>query len=208
MKRIAVVFLLLGSLVTCGPRQPAEPPATGTIGLPPATSGAEHEINIGDVEATVRILGTLAPESEAPNITVQTYEHALVVDLATITVSPPFPDELKVLFTTRGLRSFGVTPVAVRAKVFVDKKEVYSYALKFGLRAEYERPEEVVDVLAGLETIPDTMLVHVEAEAVLMPEGTNEVSLDPLTATASIERRTTIRSNPVRINFVKSAEAP
>ncbi len=208
MKPMLVVFLLISGLVACNAHESREPDEGSAIGLPPATSGAEHEVNIGDVEAQVRILGTLAPQSEADNVQVQVYEHGPVIDMATVTVNPPYPTELNVVFTTRALRDFPVTPVVVRAKVLVDKREIGSYATKFGVRATFEEREDVVDVLAGLDTIPESMLVHVEAEAVLMPQGTDEASVDPLTATASVERRTVIRSNPVRINFVGGQEAP
>ena len=63
-----------------------------------------------------------------------------------------------------------------------------------------------VNVLEGLSEVPDTMLIHVRADAWLMPEGTDESTLNPLTDTAPDQ--VTIMSNPVRINFVMEEEKP
>ena len=65
-----------------------------------------------------------------------------------------------------------------------------------------------MNVLAARTSLPDTMLVTIAVEALLMPDGTDPDTIDPMTAEVSEERYSlAVATPPVRIN-VKSAAAP
>ncbi|MCK5642982.1 MAG: hypothetical protein KAJ19_19400, partial [Gammaproteobacteria bacterium] len=65
-----------------------------------------------------------------------------------------------------------------------------------------------IDLLADLEELPTTMLVIAEAEALLMPAGTDAAKLDPRTAETDESNTATLFSNPIRVNFETEAPAP
>ena len=64
-----------------------------------------------------------------------------------------------------------------------------------------------IDVLGDLQEVPETMLVVVEAQAMLLPEETDVRALDPANTTAPPADTTKLLSNPVRIMRSESASA-
>lgn len=208
MRRWLLVGLLAAMVVACRPEMPptgAEPAASassvsdGGTGKPP--------VNIGDVEQAVQIQVTLATEPLPPN-----YVQELMMDprkdlnLARVTVSPPLPDALPVKVAITSRRGFPTTPVVLRLKAYADEREVGSYTAVLGKEADQNNLIWTVDPLAGVPGLPDSLLVLVKGEALLMPEGTDPATVDPATATVPPERHTsTVLSNPLRVTFEKGA---
>lgn len=180
----------------------------------PVIGPPKQPIDLGDVDSGVFIRGILAPGAEAPNITAEYMENVGgQLFMTTITVKEPFPEVLPIRFELNVKRNFAERPVVVRFRALNENNEVISeeYACVLGKDARTNpldaSGKEVtrgftINVLEGLETIPDTLLVHGRGDAWLMPEGTVETLLDPKVAQSS--ERITLLGNPVRINFVRS----
>lgn len=201
--RIVFVALVLAA-VGCQPDLRPEPPPTPEASLFPTPTEAAHVVDIGDVEAGVRLEGILAERSQASNVEEERFE-TRKGDLmsTTITVRPPFPESLWLTFRVNASRGFRTAPVALRAKILVEEEERGGFTAVLDAEAARSVYEKTVDVLAGLEGPPETMLAYAQAEAVLLPEGTEAAMVAPATATGPPERCATITGNPVRINFVK-----
>lgn len=194
-------------------REPPVPEASEHVMFPPSPTAVVERppIDLGDVDSGVFILGTLAPESETADVTadyIETMRNTL--SMATITVHPPFPEQLLVQFEVVAWRAFEERPVVVRVRAYREDDEMLGeeHAYLMGRDANQEpigadgRPQPrafVVNALDGMDAVPDTMLLYARADAWLMEENTAEELLDPRVA-ASPERVTLI-SNPVRINF-------
>jgi hypothetical protein len=161
-------------------------------------------LDIGDVEALARIEATAAKQSRGPGVTVgELRDLRERVNLVNVQLVQPYPEHFWLTVRITAAKTFGKTPVAVRAHVMAEDREVGSLATVFGETPWNQTVEKDVDVFAGLQSFPETMLVTVQPEGLLMPEGTDETKIDPLTATASPERITkSIFANPVRIDFV------
>lgn len=159
----------------------------------------------------MRIEGTLAEESEADNVTVEELVSLIGhLNLATITVRPPYPEHLWLSFSAITNFGFPEQPVVLRIKFLVDDQEVDSLAIVMDeeVREEalFDGMEKVVDIMPALDTIPDTILVTARGEALLMPEEMDEDAIDPETATAAPDQKTFVLSNPVRINFIAAED--
>ncbi len=174
-------------------------------------------IDPGDVDSGILINGMLAPESQSDTVTAEYMETQRdTLSMTTITVRPPFPDALSVMFVIVSTRDFVERPVVMRTRTYRDDEIIgdeQGYVLGKNARILPETDPDaapprmfVVNVLEGLTEIPDTMLLHARADAWLMPVGTDETTLNPLTDTAP--DRVSLMSNPVRINFIKEEAAP
>lgn len=216
MRGILTILLICGVVTACGPQERDAPPArvmekpAAPIEIDPTVPVAQLQ-DIGDVEQRVRISGTLAEHAAAPNIDVvdRITPHD-VYTMSTITVSPPYPEELWIGFTVSTPDEWGDNPVVLHTTILRDDEPLVEFPTVLGEHAHRtEHPErgewldryQEVDVLQGLDTVPDTMLVIADARALLMPVGTEEEDLDPYTAETPETRRTVLSSNPVRINF-------
>lgn len=214
------VVLLALMLAGCNPGRPSE--KEGPVANPLADTGnpaAEiRELDIGDVETSVTISATLADRSAAGGgiqvDAMKTPRGDLV--LVTIDVNPPAPPELWVTVKLKSSRDFETRPVAVRGHIFREvessgeKTDLSTFELVLGKNARMlpqsgQGPlmpcEYQVNVLDGLATTPQTMLVVAEAELLMLPEGTPENLVDPHSATADDGNIATVMSNPIRINF-------
>lgn len=207
--RILSVSLLLGVLAACSPA-PRTDAAKGSSVAPKAeTSGATAErkgMDVGDVESVLHIVATLAARSAAPNINVEemkdTRNH---LDLTTLTIGPPHPKEVYVSFRVEASKPFTEGPVALRAKILRDNHEIGSFATLLGADAASQPYEQAVNVLAGLEAVPDTLLVHAQAEVILLPAGTDPARVDVRTVSGTPDSTGSVLSNPVRVNFKRPA---
>jgi hypothetical protein len=130
------------------------------------------------------------------------------LDMSTVTVKPPYPKELWVTFNLKAVQDFKDTPVVLRTKILADKQEIDSFSKVVAEQVMTAAPVHSTNVLAKLDTPPKTMLVYAQAEALLMPEGTDAATIDPATLTAVAGRQGTVISNPVRIDFVAEEPAP
>lgn len=208
----AIIALLAGA---CSGQKEADREYTdpseaknNTITLPSDSPILEKQaIDLGDVDSGISIKGKLAPESLAENVTAEYIETLReTLSMTTITVKAPFPEKVMVEFTVLPSRDYVERPVVLRARAYREDTAYdgeYGYVLgkeaRFGSDSQNRR--FTVDALEGLAEIPDTLLLHARADAWLMPEGTDETTLNPMTDTSP--DRVSLMSNPVRINFVK-----
>ena len=173
-------------------------------------------IDPGDVDSGILINGKAMKESLTENVSVEYIEtQRSTLSMTTITVNPPFPETLPLFFEIVSTRNFEERPVVMRVRAYREKEwlgEEHGFVL--GKEARSPKTSDgspapprgfTVDALADLTEIPDTMLLHARADAWLMPEGTDESELNPLTDTAPDQ--VAILSNPVRINFIKAEDA-
>ena len=207
--RILSALLLVAVLAACNPA-PRTNAAKGSSVAPKAeTSGVTAEkksMDIGDVESVLHIVATLAARSAAPNIKVEEMKDSRNhLDLTTLTIGPPDPKEVYVSFRVEASKPLTEGPVALRAKILRDNQEIGSFATLLGADAVNQPYEQAVNVLAGLEAVPDTFLVHVQAEVILLPAGTDPATVDVRTVSGTPDSTGAVLSNPVRVNFKRPA---
>lgn len=196
------------------------PKSTSTSVESETVDQVQHEeplpLTIGDVEGKVFMTANIAQDSLASNINVEELiSRNERVHLRTITITEPFPQSLVCEFHLISEQNFPDNPVAIRGRILRDEDEIGSFVAVLGEHAVRRMVLDVealpslkfhFDVLENLDAIPDTMLVVAEMEAMLTPTGTDESTLDPATVQVSSANRNIIRSNPIRINFVRSAQ--
>jgi len=164
----------------------------------------QTELDIGDVEQTIHFNVTLASESRGRNIQVDSRSDALNrIRLTTVTIEPPYPDELFFDVTLQCRNQFDNTPVVLRGEYMVDDVPVGDIRYILGENSHRDHSMGKVEVMQALDTYPESALLSLDVEALLMPRGTSPQVLDPEQASTSPERRSTaITFNPVRIEFV------
>lgn len=198
---------------------PAEPAPVPEPPAPPMPAEPKQPpLDIGDVDSGIFIHGILDPDSASETVTADYIETLRgTLSLTTITVREPFPEQLRVRFELKAKRNFAGRPVVIRARAYRGDNEAIGeeYACVMGSDAQNPvsgpdkepfTPAYTVNVLDGLEAIPDTLLVHGRADAWLMPEGTAEGLIDPRSAVSPDQ--VPLMGNPVRINFIKAEPAP
>lgn len=192
-----------------GAKPPAEKANDAVYGVPvKVEEGATHERDLGDIEASIKINAVLAGKSAAANVKADSLiNERQELNMTTITVTPPAPAELWVTAVVRCRTGFGDTPVLLRAKVMRDKQEIDSFAFILGADASAATHEYSVNALKDLPAAPETSLLHVQAEFLMFPNGTDPAAIDPATATLPEERIGHMMSNPVRINYTPGAPA-
>lgn len=217
MNRYTAFFLVSALVVAagCGPEEGPEPDTTASRGaLPPGDGPAlavpppQHKMDIGDVEAQVRV--EVVPEFAEPPANVDitlladSRDH---VNLVTVDVTPPHPPSFPLLVRIASDESFYETPVVLRGGVYVelpDSEEIeidrFHYVL--GEDAQLNTEERRLDLADHIKApYPATVLVVCRVPALLMPPGTDEEAIDPETAEVDEVRRSVLLSNPLRINF-------
>src|SRR5690606_19580354 len=122
---------------------------------------------------------------------------------STVDVYQPYPEDLIVTFRVKPERAFPDTPVVIRGEIRVEgiEEPVGTFSGVFGDQAFQKEVTGSVDLMDILNPVPTTALVTGWVEAVLMPEGTDEHSVDVATATAAPDRMTTYVGNPIRVYF-------
>lgn len=207
MLALAVICVLQA----CGDK-PVTPPAPAA---PVAEPEAPRELDIGDVESALVFEGRVAAESRGPTVSVSDLEgRNKTIAMSTVTVQPPYPAELWIEYTLKSTIGFPARPVAVRGRVLrgigSEETPVGRFSAVLGKDAHLPSgPPRVfrVNALEGLATPPESMLLHVSAELLLLPPGTDPAGVDPATAVAlPDDTSSALSSNPVRIEF--KAESP
>lgn len=216
-------LLLLAGLLLCviapGCGQPAGPAVVKSD--PAATADptvlVKEGIDVGDIEHGVRLEATLPEGTRSPQVQVEELRDSKKdLNMVTVTVGDPATVTLPIHVAILSGADTKTQPVVLRGRVVRDKTPMATFhtvlsplidrVLVIDGQAVLDWTFEV-DVLKGLEPRPDSILVHVEADAYLMPAGTDPASIDAATATAVPTSTTTLLSNPVRINLAP-AENP
>lgn len=213
---------VLALLLAAGCSQPAQKEFTGerqaAPGIPLADldtgqQGKPAPTDLGDVESTIVFSATATPGILPEQVSVDEMMTARGrMAMCTITVRPPYPASLMVRLILEPQREFADTPVVLRGHAYRDEAPL-SPGLATVIGANTPPPAAApqmpvnwprtfdVDVMQGLDTPPDSMLVVGRLDAYLTEPGTPENSLDP--ATAESAQKTQLMSSPLRINFLK-----
>ncbi len=201
------VTAALIALPGCSGAKPEAPKAAETAVQPvqPPAAPVVPGLDIGDVEAGVVVSATVPPEAISEQVAVDNMETARKrLSMATVTVKPPYPAKLTLRVTLSPQVSYEKQPVVVRGRLRRDEvpiePEFSTLVTKGGLIGDNTIKYDF-DVMQGLATPPDTMLVYARFDAYLMPKDTPATGLDPKTAQS--DQHTELLSNPVRVNFVK-----
>lgn len=201
------VLLLTG----CNPK-PAPSAVTGDeAAVEDPSMLAKKGLDIGDVEYNVRLEATILETSRTPALQVEEMR-SLKKDLNMVTVDVHEPAPASIPIYVRILANLNTAkqPIVLRGKVLRDTtvigefSTVVSSAISRTLMMDGQPIPDwafEVDALKGLDTRPESLLIHVESEALLMPLDTDPSTLDASTATTFPTSTTMLISNPVRINF-------
>lgn len=207
MSRILLTGLVALALNACKPMGPDLPkpgsPEQATVMIDKTAT----PVTVADAEAALRLEATVDEMSRLGNVVVEeSVNKRSVLDLTTVTVTPPFPAELWVTFHVSASQDFTATPVALRADVYEDDLVVDSFSEVFAKDIRNTAQIHRFNVLANRTEAPDTLLVYARGELSLMPEGTDPATVDANTAIASPENTGHTMSNPIRINFVREGQ--
>lgn len=209
--RFAIIALVLLTAASCEPPGSSREPAA-TTPRAAAPTAAFTEDNIGDAEQAVDILVDVAPESAAPNIeSTPLVNMTGRMDLLTLDVAPPYPTELWLKYELRSRRAFSGNPVVLRITTTHDGsgEVIDRFTSMIGNAVQPTVSERRVNALQGLDGIPETMLLRIQVEALLMPRGTDPETVDPETAETTPDRRSTaVATPPIRINFKGGPQPP
>ena len=168
----------------------------------------EKSINVGDVEQALRVIGVLSGLSTSENIVEETLVDGRDrVRAVNIQVNPPNPDSLWIAVRVSCSREFIERPVVLDTRVLVDGELMDSFTIVLSEQANKNSFHRDVEVLFGQDEIPETMLVTMESEALLLPEGTDLSVTDPYTVTEG-DRTKAIAHTPVRIDFTAPGPKP
>jgi len=214
----AVCFLLVGCSGGSQDRDPAEILASGPRGARTNTAAVPEpvlapELNIGDVEAMVRLSLKAPAEQFPPTAEVEPME-TRKGHLAAwyVTLKPPYPPTIQVTLDLNVMREFTKRPVIMEIELLRDDQPfgvswrtlITRHMPQPGAEAPDGPRSFQADVLQGMTAPPESMLVVARARAVLVPKGADPASLDwehfDLNSVPA-EDRTIMYSNPVRITF-------
>ncbi len=175
------------------------------------------ELNIGDVEALVRLALKAPAEQFPPSAEVEPME-TRKGHLAAwyVTLKPPFPEAITLTVEITVQRDFSERPVVLELELLRDDQPtgmawrtmISRQVLVPGTDAPDGPRNFDADILKGLEAPPDSLLAVVRAKAALTPKGTDPATLDWQHFdfnSVPPEDRTILLSNPVRITFQKGA---
>ena len=144
------MLTLVVAVAACGPPErkkrddtaPDEPQA-----MVPQTP-EEPPFNIGDVEQKcINVEANLAPQSVSSAIVVARLEDRMdILKILTIDVSPPYPGELWLTYRVNSEKDLADNPVALRAKVLADDREIGSFSLVLAEGATNDSGKFAADV--------------------------------------------------------------
>ena len=208
--RQLISFALMAALLTACNAEPGATKTTntargGATGFIPAPT----EDNIGDLEQAVMISVSVAERSKGPNIEATSLVDATGrMNLFTVDITPPLPQGLWLDIKVESRRAFPKNPGVLRIAIKDGDQVLDSFGSVIGSSAQPSETGRSVNVLAGRAGLPDTMLITLAVEALLMPEGTDPDTIDPRTAEVSEDRYSrAVAVPPIRIN-TKDAAAP
>lgn len=223
----AIVALLLLTACNAKPIRPDRDSASETKAADALSAITAPGLDIGTVEDAILIEANVREEDRSSAFTIEE-ERTYKKDLTRVVVesSDPTLSELWLTFTITSKTAFTERPVAVRLGIWREigvgreaienREKIGEYSLVFGENANQRHnpdgtkipPQSTrINALAGLTEIPETMMIHGEAELLHLPKGTPENLVNPETATVDPQNATLKGGNPVRINF-SATDAP
>ena len=211
MRHIAVVFAAITLLTACGSPVAPAPPSDNSVqgsgaGAGPASSSTQGVVakNIGDVEQTVFVNLKLAERSRSPRILQEAKADALErVRLLTLDLLPPFPEELWLDAECQCREKYDDTPVVVRGTYLIDGRATEEkISIVLAKHSEQTHALPSVELMRLIGPPPDSVLVTLDLEGLLMPMGTDPATIDPWTAKTTPDRTSrAVLGTTVRINF-------
>lgn len=209
MKRLFVFALIAALAAACnGKQDTSAPPNTDSSGQ--EAIAAPTKDNVGDLEQAVMIEAAIADKSQGANV-----EASSLVDptgrmnMLTVDVAPPFPEELWLDIKIRSRRAFAENPGVLRIAIKDGEQVLDSFGTVIGKSVTPTVSKRSINALAARDSIPATMLLTINVEALLMPEGTDPDTIDPMTAEVPEERYSlAVPTPPIRINFAGAEEKP
>ncbi len=215
LKQVAssfVIFLFcIVIFISCTPK--SEPP-TGETSLGDAKPEANAPTavkpvpkNIGDVEQTIFINVKVSDKSKTPKIIEESKADALErCRLLTLDVLPPFPEELWLDVECQCRDNYDEAPVVIRGTFMLDNQPTTEgISIVLGERSNQTHPLPPIEVMRLVGSpLPDTVLLRLDIEGLLMPLGTDPNTINPLTADTTPDRKSkAVLGTAVRINFKK-----
>jgi hypothetical protein len=211
MRFTFLALLICSSFIAgCG-----QAPAPATIKADPAAPDpsimVKEGIDIGDVEHGVRLEVTLPEDARPPQVQVEEMRDLKKdLNMVIVTLKDPALAALPVQVKIFAGADTSTQPVVLRGRVMRDNAAIASFHTILSPAADrvvlldgQPFPDLTFncDTLKAMEPRPASYLIHVEADAFLMPAGTDPATLDAATATAVPTSTTTLLSNPVRVNL-------
>ena len=131
------------------------------------------------------------------------------LDMTTVTVALPYPEELWITFRVTSDKTFKERPVVLRAKVDQDGRIAARFLVVLDAEATKTPGETSVEVLSHVQGPPKAALLHAQGEVFFLPEGADPQNVGDLEALSMPREEVgAVLSNPVRINFTSAKEAP
>ncbi|HEO71716.1 MAG TPA: hypothetical protein ENN80_10685 [Candidatus Hydrogenedentes bacterium] len=209
MKPVLATPLIALMLVACKPMTPKDKTSLDP-GKPSVVAAKKQEsssTSVTLVEFAVHIKGTLDERSKAANVMCDEMVNARYrVDLATITIEPPYPEELWLRFEVSSSESFENAPVVLRASVKRDNDVLDRFGTVLDRDARVRPYDHSMELMSHIDGAPASVLIYTQAEALIMPEETDPASIDIESAQAPPARTGHIMGNPIKIVFVGREE--
>jgi len=201
--------LLGGSCrVRTEPSVPYNKSTTPGAGAGAATATPEKPVDVGDAEAALRITLTI-PKPVPQNLNVEELRDMRGdLNMLTVNVAPPHPQKLDVALTVTSSKPFAERPLLVRVSVLRDGQAIEAQTTTVSDDAQKNPFSYTFDAMKGLTAAPASMLLHAQAEIIMLPAGTDVASIDPATVSGTPETTGSKVSNPLRINFTGQAATP
>ncbi|NIA16620.1 MAG: hypothetical protein GWP08_21425 [Nitrospiraceae bacterium] len=216
--RITLSILCAVALVltaaSCNPKSPKqsyeESQRAEDKGAPVAGSGsATHEADIGDVETSLVYKAVLPEDFEVPNVAIEELINMKKgLDMVTATIQPPPPAELWVNFIVESKVSFEKFPVVFRSEVTRNNEPVASYSVVLGPEANKEPHTFRFNAFEGLTDLPGKIVLHAHADVIMLPNGTDPVTVDPATVAGTPKTTGAALSNPFVIRIEQGETVP
>ena len=205
-KFIAIAFVC--AMTACS--QPGEGPAIGGPGAgePVVTPGGPVEFGIGDVQFHLDPKLTVSQRSLGPAVDERRFqsqfEHLTRVEANLANI----PEELWLDLTFSGAEPWPGYAVVVNATVFADQQPLEEN-IQFVLTPETARQPRVFtfNLLESLQAVPASVLVHAEANYILVKTD-DPASVTPESVTSADGESAEKVSNPLRVNFPVQETTP
>lgn len=198
---------LIGALAACS--QPTDTPTAGGPATrePETVTGLAAEFGIGDVQFHLTPQLTVSQRSLGPAVDERQYQSQFKhLTRAEATVST-MPEELWLNLAFNGASKWPGYAVVVNATVFADQRPLESFQYVLTPDTLTRRQNFEFDLLQHLEQIPPTVLVHAEAQYILVKTD-DPAAVTPDTVTAADGDVAEKVSNPLRVNFPVQETTP